>query len=69
MRSVTGKSDRNVPLNVLLEGTPDDVRRAVARVKDETRGWRHIVGLSDDLLHATPLANALAFVEEVLADG
>jgi hypothetical protein len=54
----------NIPLDVLLRGTPDDVRREVRRVKEETRGFRHIVGLSDDILPNTPLANAEALVEE-----
>lgn len=54
----------NIPLNVLLFEKPEDVRAEVRRVLDETRGWRHIVGLSDDLLKGTPLANARALVAE-----
>jgi hypothetical protein len=54
----------NVGLEVLLEGTEDDVRKSVDRVRDQTRGYRHIVGLSDDMLGNTPLTNALAFVDE-----
>jgi len=57
----------NMPLNILLHGTPDDVREEVRRIKAETAGWRHIVGLSDDVLKGTPLANARAFVEEARA--
>lgn len=54
----------NVPLDVLLLGAPEDVRAAVRRVRAETAGHRHIVGLSDDILKKTPLANAQAFVDE-----
>jgi hypothetical protein len=54
----------NVPLDVFLNGTPEAVREQVRRVKDATRGYRHVVGLSDDLLRGTPIANALALVEE-----
>ena len=54
----------NIPLNVLLSGTPDDVRAAVRRVRAQTAGYRHVVGLSDDVLKGTPLANARAFVDE-----
>ncbi|HUU68223.1 MAG TPA: uroporphyrinogen decarboxylase family protein [Planctomycetota bacterium] len=54
----------NIPLNVLLEGTPDDVRREVRRVREQTVGWRHIVGLSDDVLKGTPVENARAFADE-----
>ena len=54
----------NMPLNVLLSGTPEAVRREVRRIREQTAGFRHIVGLSDDVLKGTPLANARAFVEE-----
>jgi uroporphyrinogen-III decarboxylase len=54
----------NIPLNVLLLEDEEAVRAEVQRVREETRGYRHIVGLSDDLLHNTPLRNARAFVEE-----
>lgn len=54
----------NMPLDILLNGTPDQVRADVARIKEQTRGCRHIVGLSDDILAGTPVANARAMVEE-----
>jgi len=54
----------NMALNVLLQGTEDDVRAEVRRIREETRGWRHIVGLTDDVLKGTPLANCRAFVDE-----
>ena len=54
----------NIPLNILLNGTEKEVRSEVRKVKEETRGYRHIVGLSDDVLHNTPLSNCLALVNE-----
>ena len=54
----------NMPLNILLQGTPEDVRADVNRIRSQTAGYRHVVGLSDDLLKNTPIANALAFVDE-----
>jgi len=39
-------------------------REEVRRVREQTRGTRHIVGLSDGVLANTPLANALALVDE-----
>lgn len=59
----------NIGLDVMLNGTPDEVRAAVRHVREETSGYRHIVGLSDDVLRGTPLANCLAFVEESRQDG
>ena len=53
----------NVPLNIMLHGTPQQVRDDVARIRRQTRGYRHVVGLSDDILKNTPLANMRAFVE------
>ena len=54
----------NIPLGVLLNGTEEQVREEVRRVREQTRGTRHIVGLSDDVLANTPLANARALVDE-----
>ncbi|MBD3182081.1 hypothetical protein GF312_07305 [Candidatus Poribacteria bacterium] len=54
----------NIPLNILLQGTEEEVRTEVRKVKEETKGYRHIIGLSDDLLHNTPMNNCLAFVDE-----
>jgi len=54
----------NIPLDILLQGTAEEVRTEVQRVKEEARGYRHVVGLSDNLLENTPLRNCLAFVEE-----
>jgi hypothetical protein len=54
----------NIPLGVLLNGTEDEVRGEVRRVKRETAGYRHIIGMSDDVFHNTPLHNCLALVDE-----
>ena len=54
----------NIPLNILLEDTEEDVRAAVRRVCDQTAGFRHIIGLSDNVLNGTPKANLHAFVDE-----
>ena len=57
----------NIPLDIILEGSTQDVRGAVRYVKDETRGYRHIIGLSDNILNGTPSANLHAFVDEARA--
>lgn len=54
----------NMPLNILLEGSESAVREAVSDIKTQTKGYRHIVGLSDAILENTPLKNCLAFVDE-----
>jgi uroporphyrinogen-III decarboxylase len=54
----------NVPLNILLLGTEEDVRGQARRIRSETEGYRHIIGLSDDILKGTPEANAKALVDE-----
>ena len=54
----------NIGLDILLEGSEYDIREAVNRVKEQTRGTLHVVGTSDNLLPGTPLKNCLAFTEE-----
>ena len=54
----------NIPLDILYEGTPDAVREAVRRVKRETEGYRHIIGLSDNILTGTPRVNLQTYVDE-----
>jgi len=54
----------NIDLQLLHDGPEEAIRAAVRRVKAETAGFRHIIGASDDILHGTPLANMLAFVDE-----
>jgi len=53
-----------VPLDILLNGAEEDVRRAVRHVKRETAGHRHIMSLSDNILRGTPSSNLRAFVDE-----
>lgn len=53
----------NIDLGILLSGSEQDVRDAVYKVREATAGFRHIVGLSDDIFHNTPLANCRAMVE------
>ena len=53
----------NVPLELLLNGTPAHIEEAVARVVSQTRGRRHIVGQADcSILAGTPHENIRAFL-------
>ncbi|NIM94079.1 MAG: hypothetical protein GTO18_10265 [Anaerolineales bacterium] len=54
----------NIRGPLLLNGTVEEVRAEVRRVRCETEGYRHIVGLADDVLENTPLENCLALVDE-----
>ena len=54
----------NIPLDVALYGTPEQMREKVRYVKDSTKGYRHIIGFSDNILPNTPCENLRAFVEE-----
>ena len=54
----------NISLDILLNGTPQQVREKVRYVKESTRGYRHIIGLSDNILDHTPCENLKAFVDE-----
>ena len=54
----------NIPLDILLNGAPEDVREAVRRVKSQARGRRHVIALSDNILNGTPAANLRAYVDE-----
>jgi hypothetical protein len=54
----------NIPLDIALYGTPDEVRAQVRYVKESTQGYRHIIGFSDNILDNTPYDNLKAFVEE-----
>ena len=58
----------NIPLDILYEGTEEDVRAAVRHIKRETEGYRHIIGLSDNILTGTPKANLYAYVDEGYAN-
>lgn len=54
----------NVPLDVALQGTPEQIRDRVRYVKEATKGYRHIIGFSDNVLDNTPYENLKAFVDE-----
>jgi hypothetical protein len=54
----------NIDLQLLHDGPIEEIRAEVRRVKEETAGYRHIMGASDDILSGTPLENMLAFVDE-----
>jgi hypothetical protein len=54
----------NVDTAVLTFGTPEDVRRAVARVQEEARPCAgHFIKAMGDLPHNIPLANLRAYFE------
>lgn len=54
----------NIPLDIALMGTPEEIREQVRYVKESTRGYRHIIGFSDNVLENTPHENLIAFVDE-----
>lgn len=54
----------NLPLGVLLNGTQEEVRAGVRRIREQTQGTRHIYGLGDAVLPGTPWANMQEFIEE-----
>ncbi|MCH8075007.1 MAG: uroporphyrinogen decarboxylase family protein [SAR324 cluster bacterium] len=53
----------NVDNRLLVEGTPEDVAKAVRSCLAETGGRSHILNLSHGLLPETPFENVLAFVQ------
>lgn len=55
----------NVGLDVMLNGTPDDVHRATQAVLNATAGTKHMVAASDYLFYDIPLENVRAVVETV----
>ncbi|MCX6360563.1 MAG: hypothetical protein NT029_12180 [Armatimonadetes bacterium] len=55
----------NVGLDLLLQGSTDDVRRATATVLEETRGRMHMVAASDYLLYDVPEENVHAMAAVV----
>lgn len=54
----------NISLDITLNGTPEDVRKQVRYIKESTKGYRHIIGFSDNILDNTPYQNLMAFVDE-----
>jgi uroporphyrinogen-III decarboxylase len=55
----------NLGLDVLLNGTPEDVRRGTETILRETAGRKHLVAAGDYLFYATPEANVAAMAETV----
>lgn len=55
----------NIGLDILLQGTIDDVKQATLDVLKATRGFKHIVAASDYLFYDIPIENARAVVETV----
>lgn len=55
----------NIGLDVLLNGTVEDIEKATIEVLEATRGSKHIVGASDCLFYDISLDNAKAVVRTV----
>jgi len=55
----------NLGLDVLLQGTPDDVAQATMKILDATKGFKHIVAASDYLFYDIPLENVQTVVATV----
>jgi len=54
----------NLPLEMLRDGTIEQIRRGVASIREQTRGYRHIFGLSDAVIAGTRWENVEAFIGE-----
>ncbi|AQQ72099.1 methylcobalamin:coenzyme M methyltransferase [Limihaloglobus sulfuriphilus] len=55
----------NIGLDILLNGTVDEVKEATLVVLEATKGRKHMVGASDYLFYDIPLENVRAVVETV----
>ncbi|HOX37032.1 MAG TPA: uroporphyrinogen decarboxylase family protein [Candidatus Brocadiia bacterium] len=55
----------NIGLDLLLNGTVEEVERETLRIIEATRGFKHFVAASDYLFHDIPLENARAVVRTV----
>lgn len=55
----------NVGLDILLNGTVEDVEKATLDVLEATKGYKHMVAASDYLFYDIPLENARAVVRTV----
>lgn len=54
----------NLPLELLRNGTPEQIAEAVAAIRRDTAGRRHIIGQADaTILAGTPTRNIEAFLE------
>jgi uroporphyrinogen-III decarboxylase len=56
----------NINLELLLEGTPDQIKSAVVQIAEASRGRRHVIGQADaTILTGTPPENLRAFLAAV----
>ena len=55
----------NVGLDVLVNGTIDDVERVTRKIMRDTAGYKHIVAASDYLFYDVPLENVQTMVRTV----
>lgn len=57
-------SKGNLPLELLRNGVPNDIRSAIKDIIDQSRDRRHIIGQADaTILSGTPLANIQAMLQ------
>ena len=54
----------NLPLSMLRDGTPGMIRQGVASIREQTKGYRHVFGLSDAIIAGTKWENMEAFIAE-----
>lgn len=54
----------NIDLQLIRDGSKEELRSEVRRVMEETKGYRHIIGGSDNILQNTPAANLRVLVDE-----
>ena len=55
----------NVGLDVLLNGTTDEVEKATMSVLEATKSYKHMVAASDYLFYDIPLENIITMVKTV----
>jgi len=53
----------NFNLNLLREGTPDQIAEETRKMVASIRGWKHILSTADAVLPGTPPENFMAFVK------
>lgn len=53
----------NFNLNLLREGTPDQIAEETRQMIASVRGWKHILSTADAVLPGTPPENFIAFVK------
>ncbi len=54
----------NIDLQLIRDGGEMELRAEVRRVMEETKGYRHIIGASDNILQMTPAANLRVLADE-----